>query len=88
LITTHAIERVILLFHGPAQDGPDDAQCGDYVRKLPGLSKAEIRSRQEEDAAEIERKGLGVAVTLEFYRCEVSGSGKVVFVRLRNAGPQ
>jgi len=35
LVELHQVKQIILLFHGPARDGPDEAVCADYRRKLP-----------------------------------------------------
>jgi hypothetical protein len=83
LISTHGIERVILMFHGPAVDGPAEALCGDYARRLPTSSPAAIRRQQERDARQIWQRGLGDRVRLEFYRCEVTRDKLVEFVQMR-----
>ena len=82
LISVHGIERIILLFHAPAVDGPAEATCGDYRRKLPTSSPAAIRRQQEQDAEQIWRDGLGDGIRLEIYRCEVTRDGLVGFVRM------
>jgi hypothetical protein len=83
LITTHGIERVILMFHGPAVDGPAEALCGDYRRRLPTSSPAAIRDQQERDAEQICRDGVADGVRLEIYMCEVTRDGFVRFVEMR-----
>jgi hypothetical protein len=88
LITAHGIERVILLFHGPAEDGPAEALCGDYKRRLRTSAPADIRRQQERDAEQIWHDGLGDAVELEIYRCEATRDGLVRFVRMYiSSGP-
>ena len=82
LIKAHSIERVILMFHGPAEDGPPQALCGDYTRRLPTSSPAGIRRQQERDAAQIRRDGLGDGISLELYRCEATSDGVVRFVEM------
>ncbi|KPK65928.1 MAG: hypothetical protein AMS21_03455 [Gemmatimonas sp. SG8_38_2] len=82
LIEAHGIERVILMVHGPAEDGPAEALCGDYQRRLPTSSQVDIRRQQDRDTERICRDGLGDGVRLEFYRCEVTGDGLVQFVRM------
>ncbi|MGD8868975.1 MAG: hypothetical protein PVI01_15205, partial [Gemmatimonadales bacterium] len=79
LIKAHAIRRAILLFHGPAADGPTEALCGDYLRKLPTSSAADIRLQQQRDARRVSSEGLGPDVALEIYRCEVTKDGFVRF---------
>jgi hypothetical protein len=82
LIRAHGIERVILMFHGPAVDGPVEALCGDYRRRLPTSDVAAIRRQQERDAKQIRRNGLGAGVDLEIYRCEVMKDQAVRFVQM------
>ncbi len=84
LINAHDIQDVYLVFHGPAADGPADATCGDYRRRLPYLTPNEIRAQQQKDAAEILRGGIGFGITVRMhpYRCEVTANGRVQFVPL------
>ena len=82
LVTAHGVKRVILMFHGPAEDGPDEAVCGDYMRRLPTSSPADIRRQQERDAALIFNEGLGEEVDLEIYSCEVTRDEFVRFVQM------
>lgn len=82
LIAAHGVERIILMFHGPAVDGPPEASCGDYMRRLPDSSPSAIREQQDRDAEQIWREGLGDGVRLEIYRCEVTRDGFVGFVRM------
>lgn len=72
LIKAHAIRRAVLLFHGPGADGPAEALCGDYLRRLPTSTADAIRLQQERDARQVLREGLGPDVGLELYRCEVT----------------
>ncbi len=72
LIDAHGIKRVILFFHGPAEDGPAEAVCGDYNRRLPTSTPSAVRRQQERDARQILRDGLGDNVILEIYFCEVT----------------
>lgn len=80
LIRAHAIRRAVLLFHGPTADGPREALCGDYLRRLPTSTVAGIRLQQERDARQLLREGLGPSVALEIYRCEVGKDAIVQFV--------
>ncbi|HEU0052541.1 MAG TPA: hypothetical protein VFQ39_05165 [Longimicrobium sp.] len=84
LVVAHRVEDVHLVFHGPAADGPEEANCADYVRKLPRASVDDIRRQQERDAAEIARDGFGweVRPRIHAWRCEVTGAGAVQFVSL------
>jgi hypothetical protein len=84
LIQAHDVKRIVLLWHGPTADGPDEASCVDYRRKLPGLSAQEIRARQETDVIELVRWRAEWAgrAQLHAYRCEVSADEEVQFVAL------
>lgn len=79
LITAHGVERVILTFHCAAPGGPESAICGDYRRRFPSKSLAEIDRQQVADAAELVRVGLN-GLPLEIYRCEVTADGVLRFV--------
>jgi hypothetical protein len=84
VIVAHDTEEVILLFHGPSENGPPEASCADYIRKLPRATPQEIRRQQEEDAKDIIRSGWirRLAVQLHFYRCEVRGDSLIQVVQL------
>ena len=86
LIEAHGIKRVILLFHGPTSDGPDEAACGDYRREFPNYSVNQIRNQQETDLVELLRAGIWSGVELEVLRIEVTREHAVDFVRL-HGGP-
>jgi len=81
LVTLHDIERVLLLFHGPTLDGPPEATCADYRRKITGASPATIRARQERDAAELmEQRGEWAgAAAVTAYWCEVGPTLGITF---------
>ncbi|HEX3867881.1 MAG TPA: hypothetical protein VHV78_14060, partial [Gemmatimonadaceae bacterium] len=51
LIELHRVQQILLLFHGPAADGPPDALCADYRRKMPTALPDEVRRTQARDAA-------------------------------------
>jgi hypothetical protein len=84
LVTAHGIQDAYLIFHASSADGPADATCGDYRRRLPHYTPAEIRAQQQRDAAEIVRSGIGfgIDVRLHAYRCEVTADGRVQVVPL------
>ena len=84
LIEAHGIKRVILLFHGPAIDGPDDAACGDYRREFPGHSVHQIRKQQDNDLAELLRASIWRGVTLEVLRMEVTRERTVELTALHD----
>lgn len=84
LVELHAVSRIVLLFHGPTANGPIAAACADYRRKLPWASVTELRSRQTQDAAELDLRREEWAGTAEvsMYRCEVDETGRIRFVDL------
>jgi hypothetical protein len=84
LVELHEITRIILLFHGPTENGPPEAICADYRRKLPWASPALVRDRQRLDAAELITRHTEWAGVAEgrAYRCEVGASHEVAFVPL------
>lgn len=84
LVRGHGIGRVVLMFHGPAQDGPAGAICADYARKSPGSTPDSIRAQQQADVVELVRwrgEWAGQA-QLHAFRCEVSADHEVRFVPL------
>ncbi len=84
LIELHQVMRVILLFHGPASDGPAGAVCADYRRKLPYASSLMVRDRQNEDAHELSKTAREFAgnASIQLFRCEVDATGHASFVSL------
>jgi hypothetical protein len=84
LIELHAVRHVLLLFHCPTEDGPLDAACADYRRKMPWASVAALRGRQEQDAEELRgrRAEWSGAAEVSIYRCEVDGRGDIRFADL------
>jgi hypothetical protein len=82
LIEAHGIKRVILIFHGPSPDGPDEAACGDYRREFPEYSATKIRKQQDLDVVELLRANVWQGVKLEILRAEVTRERTVEFVRL------
>ena len=81
LIELHQVQRIVLLFHGPAADGPAEAVCADYRRKLPWASPDLLRQRQARDAVELLQRAsewtAGASVSV--FRCEVGSAGAVTF---------
>jgi hypothetical protein len=81
LIELHQVKQVILLFHGPSVDGPAEAVCADYRRKLPWASPELLRQRQARDAVELLqlRVEWTAGAAVDVYRCEVGATGAVTF---------
>ena len=84
LVEAHGVEDIILLFHGPASDGPPDAMCADYRRKLPSLAVSKLRSQQEQDADDLlrGREEWAGSATIRAFRCETCADGGLRFVAL------
>lgn len=76
LLKAHAIEHVVLIFHGPSEDGPDEAVCADYRRVYSTYDAARIRQQQEEDMHDILEGTLAGFPREEIfvYRLEVTQS--------------
>jgi hypothetical protein len=82
LIQLHEVTRVILLFHGPAANGPPHAVCADYKRKLPWATPEAMREQQERDAIDLIQRSDQWAGTAKVsaFRCEIDSSHHVDFV--------
>jgi hypothetical protein len=80
LLEAHAVEQLYVIFHGPTEDGPEEALCADYRRKFPWASMAELADQQARDAIDLKRMDWGNGVQLFVYRCEIRGDNKVQFV--------
>ena len=88
LIELHNVNNIVLLFHGPAKDGPLAAACADYRRKMPWASVTQLRWRQEQDAEElrdIRSEWAGRTAAVSIYRCEVDDRGAIHFADLSDA---
>lgn len=85
LIRAHEIENVILMYHGPALDGPEMAVCADYRRIYPFHSFELIRKQQEADTQEILNGALGLMPPdkIHAYRMEVTGEYKIDVKQLK-----
>ena len=85
LLERHGVERVVLIFHGPLpDDGPSEATCADYDRKMPFATPAEIHAQHEKDLVEILRgmRGAKPGLGIEIFRAEVRGDFRVQFTPL------
>lgn len=84
LVDAHEIEEIVLLFHAPAHDGPREAMCADYRRKLPQLSVAQLREQQQRDAADLMavRDSWAGTARVRVFRCETHADGDLEFVAL------
>jgi hypothetical protein len=84
LIEAHQIEQVILIYHGPASDGPADAICADYRRIYPAFDPEGIRKQQEIDTEEIIGGPLAAfpANRVRAFRLEVDAAHSIAVVPL------
>jgi hypothetical protein len=84
LIKAHGVEETILIFHGPASDGPAHAVCADYRRVMPRATPAEIAERQQLDYQEAQRTMFAFMrdVRVHCYRAEVGADERVRFVAM------
>ncbi len=75
LIEAHQIEEVILIYHAPAPDGPEEAICADYRRVYRHLDAEEIRQQQVKDTEQILLGPLRnfPRERIHAYRLEVTG---------------
>lgn len=86
LVEVHQIEEVILLFHGPAETGPPESACADYVRVTGKTERISLARAQEQDLGELKDYfARHPQIKLRAYRCEVDGQHRVTFVNLMNA---
>ena len=81
LVLLHEVRHIVLLFHGPALDGPDESICADYRRKLPWATSEVVRQRQARDAIELMQlqSEWAADAKVAIYRCEVAASRAVTF---------
>jgi hypothetical protein len=85
LVEAHDVQEIVLLFHGPAVDGPAGAMCADYRRKLPMLAVPRLRDQQERDADELltRRDEWAGSARVRVFRCETRSDGGLEFVSLK-----
>ena len=90
LVDAHRVAHLILLFHGPAADGPDAAICADYRRKLSWARAEHIRLQQETDVRDLleRRDEFAGSARLSAYRMEVEASGDISVVALHLDDPR
>lgn len=85
LVDAHLLEEVLFIFHGPVdREGPPEATCADYRRKMQGASTREIFAQQAadlRDAVQAMRKARKDLRILAF-RAEVRADRRVEFVSL------
>ncbi len=89
LIDAHSLEEIIFIFHGPMpQEGPSDATCADYRRKMHGAGTQEIYRQQEADLQEALKAVIKANkdIRVRAFRAEVRADRRVQFVPLK-VGP-
>ena len=84
LVRAHKVEELLLIFHGAAVNGPDEATCAYYKRVLPGANAAAVRMQQEQDLLDLRMylEGLRLTVQIRAYRAEVLADKRVQFVTM------
>lgn len=84
LVDVHGVEQLVVLFHGPAADGPLEAICADYRRKFAWATTDQVRSQQERDAHElvVNRWKWAGSASMHIYRCEVNDAHGLSFATL------
>ncbi|HEY3415169.1 MAG TPA: hypothetical protein VGM51_19210 [Armatimonadota bacterium] len=82
LVKSHGTSEVILIFHGAAPDGPDEAVCADYSRKHS--DRARVPQMQDTDLKELLRTAFSGpdAPKVRAFNANVTAAGKVLFTRL------
>ena len=82
LVRAHKVEELLLIFHGSAPGGPDEATCAHYRRILPGASADAVREQQGRDLADLRMylDGLRLTVRMRAFRAEVLADRRVQFV--------
>ena len=88
LIDAHSLEEIIFIFHGPVDhEGPNEATCADYRRKMHSARTAEINRQQEVDLQEAVKAVVKANKDLRMraFRAEVRADMHVQFVPLRIA---
>jgi hypothetical protein len=76
LVEAHQVEHVVLLFHGPAIDGPEESLCADYRRKFSLARAEDIRAQQKADVAELleRRAEYAGGARVSIFRFEVTAA--------------
>ncbi len=85
LIDAHGLEEIIFIFHGPVdQQGPHEATCADYRRKMHSARTLEIYRQQETDLQEAAKAVLKANqdIRMRAFRAEVQADLHVQFVPL------
>ena len=90
LIDAHGLEEIIFIFHGPVEhEGPHEATCADYRRKMHSARTAEINRQQEVDLQEAVKAVIKANKDLRMraFRAEVRADMHVQFVPMKIVPP-
>ncbi|MCW3097212.1 MAG: hypothetical protein JWL77_2830 [Chthonomonadaceae bacterium] len=90
LIDAHGLEEIIFIFHGPVEhEGPHEATCADYRRKMHNARTAEIYRQQEVDLQEAVKAVVKANKDLRMraFRAEVRADMHVQFVPMKIVPP-
>jgi hypothetical protein len=88
LVEAHGLEEILFIFHGPVvKEGPQDATCADYRRKMQFASTQEIYRQQEADLQEAIKAVVKARkdISIRAFRAEVRADMRVQFVSLQVA---
>ena len=86
LIDAHSLEEIVFIFHGPVDhEGPNEATCADYRRKMHSAHTSEIYRQQEVDLQEAVKAVIKANKDLRMraFRAEVRADMHVQFVPMR-----
>jgi hypothetical protein len=84
LVDAHHVDHLVLLFHGPAADGPSEAVCADYRRLQEFAPASQVRTQQAADVRDLigRREEFGGAARLSIYRLEVTANKELAVITL------
>lgn len=84
LVDAHLVEHLVLLFHGPSDDGPSEAVCADYRRLRTAAPASQVRAQQTADVHDLlgRREEFARAARLSIYRLEVTARRTLAVVTL------
>jgi len=86
LVDAHGLEEIVFVFHGPTdREGPPEAMCADYRRKMYGATPQEISKQQEADLQEAVRavQKANKEIRVSAFRAEVQADRRVQFVPMK-----
>ncbi len=89
LVDAHHVDHLVLLFHGPAVDGPAESTCADYRRKQSWAHPGQIRAQQEADVRDLlaRRTEFAADAELSIFRFEVGSDQELSVVTMHADSP-